>query len=73
MLPASWRSSEITHVFYTDEIIGCAEQKLESHEQIKVIKVRIQECLNDIKENRLNDSELCYAILQAVLKGFISY
>ncbi|WP_338049173.1 NUDIX hydrolase [Paenibacillus wynnii] len=72
ILPASWRSNEVTHVYYTDEIVSYSEQQLEGHEEIEVIRMSIQDCIDGIKENRLNDSELCYGILQAILKGFIS-
>jgi ADP-ribose pyrophosphatase len=72
MVPASWRSNEITHVFYSKDITRCTEQELESHEQIKVVRLGVRECLIGVKENKLNDSELCYAILQAILKGFVA-
>jgi ADP-ribose pyrophosphatase len=70
--PASWRTNEITHVFFTEEVGRNHEQHLEVHEKIKVIRVGIGECLGKIKENQLNDSELCYAILQAILQGYIT-
>ncbi|MEH7305365.1 NUDIX hydrolase, partial [Neobacillus drentensis] len=69
--PASWRTNEITHVFFTSEIGINLNQQLEEHERIKVIKLDIKECLTRVKENQLHDSELCYALLQAILKGFI--
>jgi ADP-ribose pyrophosphatase len=69
--PASWRTNEITHAFFTEEIGTKQHQQLEEHENIKVIKVKIKDCLNKVKENKMNDSELCYAILQAILKKYI--
>jgi ADP-ribose pyrophosphatase len=73
--PASWRTNEITHAFFTEEIGIKQHQQLEEHENIKVIKVKIKvkikDCLNKVKENKMNDSELCYAILQAILKEYI--
>lgn len=69
--PASWRTNEITHVFFTEEVGIKRSQQLEDHEKIKVKKVEIEECVNQVKENKMNDSELCYALLQAVLKGYI--
>jgi ADP-ribose pyrophosphatase len=71
LLPASWRSNEVTHVFYTEEIMNLTGQQLEKHENIEVMRVSISDCINEIKENRFTDSELCYAVLQANLKGFI--
>jgi ADP-ribose pyrophosphatase len=71
LLPASWRSNEVTHVFYTEEIMNLTGQQLEKHENIEVMRVSITDCINEIKENRFTDSELCYAVLQIILKGFI--
>ncbi|MGG3563969.1 NUDIX hydrolase [Neobacillus rhizosphaerae] len=70
--PASWRTNEITHAFFKEEIGPKYHQQLEEHENIKVIKVKINECLNKVKENKMNDSELCYALLQSILKGYIT-
>jgi ADP-ribose pyrophosphatase len=71
LLPASWRTNEITHVFYTEEVGNNIHQRLEAHEKIKVIKMDVRDCLKRVKENKINDSELCYALLQAILKGYI--
>jgi ADP-ribose pyrophosphatase len=71
LLPAPWRCNEITHIFYTEEVERSIQQQLESHETIEVLRVNVEDCLNKIKENIFNDSELCYAILQAYLKGYI--
>jgi ADP-ribose pyrophosphatase len=71
LLPASWRSNEITHVFYTDEIVNNSGQQLEEHENIEIVKLSIPDCLNQIRKNEITDSELCYAMLQAILKGYI--
>jgi ADP-ribose pyrophosphatase len=71
LLPASWRSNEITYVFYTEEVGSNVHQRLESHEKIRVIKMDVRDCLKQVKENKINDSELCYALLQAILKGYI--
>jgi ADP-ribose pyrophosphatase len=69
--PASWRSNEITHVFYTEDIIQQCGQQLEEYEKIEIIKMSISDCINQIRENRIADSELCYALLQAILKGVV--
>jgi ADP-ribose pyrophosphatase len=71
LLPASWRINEITHVFYTEEIIKDTGQQLEEHENIEIVKISITDCLNQIRKNQITDSELCYGILQAMLKGYI--
>jgi ADP-ribose pyrophosphatase len=69
--PASWRTNEITHVFFTDEIGDNSKQQLEIHEKIEVVKRDINEVLSLMSVNQLHDSELAYALLQAVLKGKI--
>jgi ADP-ribose pyrophosphatase len=66
-------SLEITHVFYTEEVKNNTQQRLEAHEKIKLIKVDVKDCLRQVKENKIHDSELCYALLQASLNGFIHY
>lgn len=71
LLPASWRSNEITHVYYTEEILKHTGQELEEHENIEILKISITDCLNQIRNNEITDSELCYAMLQAILKGLI--
>ncbi|QHN50261.1 NUDIX hydrolase [Geobacillus stearothermophilus] len=58
LLPAPWRSNEITHVFYTEEVGSNIHQQLESHEKIKVIKMDVRDCLKQVKKNKINDSEL---------------
>ncbi|OLS36891.1 NUDIX hydrolase [Bacillus sp. MRMR6] len=69
--PASWRTNEITHVFFTDEIGPNSQQQLEIHENIVVVKRQINEVLSLMTDNQLHDSELSYALLQAILKGKI--
>ncbi|WP_051217122.1 NUDIX hydrolase [Paenibacillus assamensis] len=71
LFPASWRCNEVAHVFYTDEILSYTEQSLEAHERIQVVKIKVEECLNQIRDNQIQDSELTYAILQVILKGMI--
>ena len=72
MQPASWRTNEITHVFFTKEVGENLSQQLEEHEKIKLVKLDMNDCLTRVKENQLHDSELCYALLQALLMGFIT-
>ncbi|MGG4555479.1 NUDIX hydrolase [Paenibacillus humicus] len=71
LTPASWISNVMTHVFYTDEIIEIADQQLEEYEHIKVLEISVEETLNMIKDSKINDSEVAYAILQGILKGLI--
>lgn len=71
LTPASWISNVTTHVFYTDEIIEIADQQLEEYENIKVLDISVEETLNMIKDSKINDSEVTYAILQGILKGLI--
>lgn len=70
---ASWKTNEVAHVFYTDDIVGSNPQQLESHEKIELIEMSISDCLDRIKKSELNDTELCYAVLQAILQGHIQY
>jgi ADP-ribose pyrophosphatase len=71
MVPASWRSNEVTHVFYSEEVMPPSAQQLESHEKIEVLHMEVEECLKAAQNNQLTDSELCFAILQLLLKGYI--
>ncbi|WLD93766.1 NUDIX hydrolase [Alkalihalobacillus sp. AL-G] len=69
---ASWRSNEITHVFYTEEVGENINQQLEVHESsIKVLRINAEDCLQLVKDNKIHDSELCYALLQVVLRRYI--
>ncbi|MDQ0160802.1 NUDIX hydrolase [Alkalibacillus salilacus] len=72
LLVAPWRTNEITHVFYTDEFEEQFNQQLEAHETIEVYKINVEECLKKIDENIINDSEISFAILQSLIKGFVS-
>ncbi|UHA75751.1 NUDIX hydrolase [Paenibacillus sp. 481] len=72
MYPASWRCNEIAHVFYTDEVLTRSEQRLDNDEQIEVLEIEVAQCLQQIRDNELQDSELTFAVLQAGLRGFIS-
>jgi ADP-ribose pyrophosphatase len=69
--PASWISNIVTHVFYTEDIISFTDQRLEEYENIEVMEIRIDETMNMIRDNRINDSEVTYAILQGIIKGLI--
>lgn len=71
LYPASWRCNEIAHVYYTNEVISQAEQQLEGYENIDIIWMSVKDCLRQIKENELQDSELIFAMMQGLLKGFI--
>lgn len=71
MYPANWISNEITHVFFTEEIKEQSDQKLDLNEKIQIEKIQITECMDKIKSSEINDSELSYALLQAILKGFV--
>jgi ADP-ribose pyrophosphatase len=72
LLPASWLSNEVTHVFFTDEVFSDSQQSLEEHEKIEVITIRVEDCINLIRESKINDSELSFALLQGILKGYIN-
>lgn len=69
---ASWLCNEITHVFYSDEVIRQGVQTLMAHEEeIEIIRVPVTESLDAIRDGRIRDSELCCAVLQALLRGLI--
>ncbi|WP_018922646.1 NUDIX hydrolase [Salsuginibacillus kocurii] len=72
MLPASWRTNEITHVCYTEKVEKRSHQQLESHETIEVHRVSVEETVTNIQRNVWTDSELCFALLQAHVKGYVS-
>ncbi|SMF86018.1 ADP-ribose pyrophosphatase [Paenibacillus uliginis N3/975] len=71
LFPASWRCNEITHVYFTEEVISTKDQQLEDYENIAVIRLDVQDCIRQIKENEIQDSELVYAILQLKLRGYL--
>lgn len=71
MLSASWLSNEITHAFYTDEVLHYKEQRLEQHENIEVVRMNVDQCITELRDNRLQDSELSFVILQAIVKGYL--
>ncbi|GIP31659.1 GNAT family N-acetyltransferase [Paenibacillus sp. J2TS4] len=72
MWSSSWRSNEVTHVFFTEEVLKPDEQRLEKHESIEVLRVEVKDCLNQIKANEISDPELTFALLQAILKGLVT-
>lgn len=71
LYPASWRCNEIAHVYYTDEVISQSGQQLEGYERIDVVRMGVTDCWRGIKENKLQDSELIFAMMQGLLKEFI--
>ncbi|MFC0524584.1 NUDIX hydrolase [Pontibacillus salicampi] len=73
VLPAPWNSREKTHVFYTNHIITQHVQELESHEDITLFWVSVEECVKLIQRNQISDAEVCYAILKAHLQGLIEW
>ncbi|SHE15330.1 ADP-ribose pyrophosphatase [Chlamydia abortus] len=72
MWSSSWRSNEMTHVFYTEEVLNPDEQRLENHESIEVLRVEVKDCLNLIKANEISDPELTFALLQVILRGLLT-
>ncbi|MNJ75123.1 hypothetical protein D3C77_721630 [compost metagenome] len=58
-------------MFFTQEIIDQFGPKLDINEKIQVQKIKITECMDKIRNSEINDSELSFALLQAILKGFI--
>ncbi|WP_052759726.1 NUDIX hydrolase [Paenibacillus sp. DMB20] len=71
LVPASWISNVVTHVFYTDDIVNFSDQQLEEYESIEVLRVSVEDTVNMIKESKINDSEVTFAVLQGILKGYI--
>lgn len=71
MLPASWRSNDRTHLFFTDELNVQQEQQLEDHENIQVYVLPITECIHKVKNNTFSDGELSFALFQAHLHGYL--
>jgi ADP-ribose pyrophosphatase len=71
LCPASWISNIVTHVFYTDQIINIIDQRLEDYESIEVLRISVEDTMNMIKDSLINDSELSFAVLQGILKGYI--
>ncbi|WP_058304045.1 NUDIX hydrolase [Gorillibacterium timonense] len=72
MYSASWLSNEVTHVFYTEEILQQEDQQLMAHEaNIEVLRIPVADCLNEIRAGRIQDSELVFAVLQALLQGIM--
>jgi len=69
---ASWRTNEITHVYYTEQILNDLGQQLQFYEQIELVRIGVEDCLKQIREGTITDSELTYAVLQALLHGYIS-
>lgn len=71
MFPSNWLSNEVTHLFYTEEILEFTSQLLEDHENIEVIRMDIRECLDKVRTSEINDPELSYALLKVILAGKI--
>lgn len=71
MLPASWRSNDRTHLFFSEDVELQQEQQLESHENIQVYSLPITECIHKVKNNTFSDGELSFALLQAHLHGYL--
>lgn len=72
LLPASWISNVVTHVFFTDDIINSTNQELEDYESIEVLRISTTDMMKMINESEINDSEVTFAVLQAILKGYIN-
>lgn len=72
LYPASWRCNEIAHVYYSKDVITSSHQTLEEYEHIEVVYLDVQECLRQIRNNEIQDSELIYAMMQLLLRGHLS-
>ncbi|KGX92117.1 NUDIX hydrolase [Pontibacillus halophilus JSM 076056 = DSM 19796] len=65
--PSPWESNECTHVYFTDDIVSRHTPELEEGEEIEVYPVLVDSILEQIKEGRLTDGELCFAVFHALL------
>ncbi|SDX96293.1 ADP-ribose pyrophosphatase [Evansella caseinilytica] len=72
MFAASWLSNEITHVYFTADVMEQHNQQLEVHEKIEVFQLPVADCFRQLKDNTIDDAELSYAVLQAVIRGLVS-
>lgn len=70
MLPASWRSNDRTHLFFTDDVNARQEQQLEDHENIQIYFLPVTECIENVKNHTFSDGELHVALFQAHLRGY---
>lgn len=68
---ASWRCNEVAHVFYTEKVISAHKQNLEEYETIEVLRMDVNDCIRRINKNELQDSELIFAVLQLLLRGYL--
>lgn len=71
MLPASWRSNDQTHIFFTEDVRVQQAQQLEDHENIQVYFLPITECIENVKNHTFSDGELSFALFQAYLHGYL--
>lgn len=71
LYPASWRCNEIAHFYYTEDIVNGVDQTLEEYENIEIVRFDVQDCIRQIRSNELQDSELIYAVLQLMLRGYL--
>ncbi|WP_096440120.1 NUDIX hydrolase [Alteribacter populi] len=71
LYPGSWISNEESHIYYSNKITGEGRQQLEDYEKIEVGKYDVNTVLQMFRDNELHDSELSFAILQAILRGYI--
>ncbi|MDV2581776.1 NUDIX hydrolase [Alkalibacillus haloalkaliphilus] len=65
---APWIENEMTHIYYSEDIVGRVAQQLELHETIEVITMPVEQCIRQIKGSKITDPEVCYAVLQLKLQ-----
>lgn len=62
---------KIAHVYYTEDVVSSSDQRLEVYENIEIVYIDIQDCIRQIRSNEIQDSELIYAVLQLMLRGYL--
>jgi ADP-ribose pyrophosphatase len=69
--PQPYFTNRFSHLFFTSSIKNFGSQKLNEDEEIEVIQMPLKDVLKSIRDGKIHDGELGYALFLCQLNGYI--
>ncbi|WP_408009488.1 NUDIX hydrolase [Pseudalkalibacillus sp. A8] len=71
--PQPYFTNRFSHLYFTDSVKSFGNQKLDEDEEIEVVQMPVREVFKTIRDGKILDGELGYALLLCKLNGLIRY
>ncbi|MCF6411021.1 NUDIX hydrolase [Pseudalkalibacillus salsuginis] len=71
--PQPYFINRFSHLYFTDSITSFGNQKLDEDEEIEVVHMPVSIVFKTIREGKISDGELGYALFLCQLNGFLPH